>query len=51
MLYTVGMKAVNYRLPESTVALLNALAEKLGMTKTQVMILAIDRMAEKEKVK
>jgi hypothetical protein len=45
------MRATSFRLPESTLAELAALADKLDMTQTQVLIIAIDRMAEKEKVK
>lgn len=45
------MKSKSFRLPEKTDELLTALATKLGMTYTQVLILAIDRMAKEEKVK
>jgi hypothetical protein len=44
------MKATSFRLPESTLHL-DALAEKLDLTLTQAVILAIDRMAGDEREK
>lgn len=38
------MRATSFRLPEQTIGQLNALATKAGMTITQVVIVAIDRM-------
>lgn len=38
----------NYRLPTITLNKLKALIEATGMTETQVIILAIDRLTEKE---
>ena len=38
----------SFRLPPSTMRQLRALAKRLGMTLTQVLIQAIDRMAREE---
>lgn len=38
----------NYRLPKITLDKLKALIEATGMTETQVIILAVDRLTEKE---
>jgi hypothetical protein len=43
------MKATSFRLPESTLNDLNALAKKLDLTLTQAVILAIDRMVGGER--
>ena len=48
MRYTRYMRPVSYRLPESTVKLIAKLAQALGMTYTQVLILAVDRLATQE---
>jgi len=40
---------VNARLPAVTIEQLNTLIKKTGMTKTQVIILAIDRLASTPK--
>ena len=48
MRYDGVVKATSFRLPESTLNDLEALAKKLDMTLTQVLIVAIDRMAAKE---
>jgi predicted DNA-binding protein len=45
------MKSTGFRLPEKTTEQLAALAKKLGMTLTQVVVVAIDRMAQKENLK
>lgn len=37
-------KQFNARLPQHTLVQIDALAERLGMTKTQVLILAVDRL-------
>jgi predicted DNA-binding protein len=44
-------KQTNIRLPDSTTEQLDQLAEALGMTKTQVLILAIRALHEAEKRK
>lgn len=41
-------KQVNTRLPALTLAQIEALAAQSGMTVTQVIIVAIDRMAQAE---
>jgi predicted DNA-binding protein len=43
-------KQFNVRLPKFTQAQIKALEEKTGMTVTQIVILAIDRMAQSEEV-
>lgn len=42
-------KQFNTRLPEATVQQIEQIAQQTGMTKTQVLILAIDRMAKEQK--
>lgn len=44
-------KQTNTRLPDSTTEQLEQLAQALGMTKTQVLILAISQMVERERRK
>lgn len=44
-------KQFNVRLPDNSSKQLAELQVKLGMTQTQVMLLAIDRLAKQEKVK
>ena len=39
------MKATSYRLPEATLDQIRRLAAERGMTATQVLVVAIDRMA------
>lgn len=46
--YDKAMKSTSFRLPKKTAVQLTALATKLGMTLTQVIILAIDRMSTSE---
>lgn len=41
-------KQFNTRLPESTLEQIEQIAKRTGMTKTQVLILAIDRMAKEQ---
>lgn len=41
-------KQKNYRLPTITLEKLKALAKATGLTEVQIVILAIDRMNEKE---
>jgi predicted DNA-binding protein len=43
-------KQFNVRLPKFTQAQIKALEEKTGMTVTQILITAIDRMARAENV-
>lgn len=38
----------NYRLPSHTIKQLEALIEKMGATETQIIILAVDRLAQQE---
>lgn len=45
----MSTKQVNVRLPAHTIKQLESLAKRFGMTKTQVLILAIDRLAAKER--
>ena len=44
------MKATSYRLPEATLAQIQRLALERGMTATQVLVVAIDRMAREYEV-
>jgi predicted DNA-binding protein len=39
------MTSTSFRLPESTMEQLRALATRLGMTLSQALVVAIDRMA------
>lgn len=41
-------KAVSFRLPEVTTEQVAKLCEALGATQTQIIIMAIDRMAREE---
>jgi len=48
--YTSAMrKSCSFRLPQEIAAKLRAISEKTGMSLTQCLILAIDRMAREEK--
>lgn len=38
----------NYRLPSLTIAQLKALVERTGMTETQLIIMALDRLHREE---
>jgi hypothetical protein len=40
----LDMKAVSFRLPDISIAQLRALAAKLGATKTQVIVIALERL-------
>ena len=51
MRYNCGMKHASFRLPEKSLSDLRRLAKALNMTLTQVIIVAIDRMAREEKRK
>lgn len=42
------MKPTSFRLPESTIAQLRALAARFGMTLTQALIVAVDRLAQSD---
>lgn len=42
------MKSTSYRLPESVIQWVDKLAAKLGMTKTQVIVVAIRDLHQKE---
>lgn len=42
------MESTSYRLPAVTVAYLRALATRWGMTQTQVLCIALDRLAVAE---
>ena len=42
------MKSTSFRLPEATIRQLRSLKTALGMTFTQLIITAIDRMAREE---
>jgi predicted DNA-binding protein len=48
---TVEVKATSFRLPESSIEQLAKLAAQLGMTATQVIVVALDRMFQQENSK
>lgn len=54
MRYALFVKSTSFRLPEGTIKQLEEIAEETKMTYTQIVIVAIDRMAmaaKKEKDK